>query len=53
MEWISLGKRKKGRSRTTEEMGIWKAISERNLAKEQWNNRREWQLGIRQQRRTF
>jgi len=53
MEWISLEKRKKGRPRTIWEMKIGRAISERNLAKEQWNNRQEWQLGIEQQRGTF
>jgi len=37
MEWIPPGKRR-GRPRTTWEM----RINERNLAEEQWNNRREW-----------
>jgi len=31
-------------------MGVGKVISERNLAEEQWNNGREWQLGIGQGR---
>jgi len=35
MEWISSGKRKRGRSRTTWEMGVRKAISEKNLAEQQ------------------
>jgi len=33
-------------------MGVGKVISERNLAEEQWNNGREWQLGIGQGRST-
>jgi len=41
MEWIPPGKRR-GSPRTTWEMRIRKMISERNLAEEQWNNRREW-----------
>jgi len=42
MEWIPPGKRKRARLRTTWEMGVRKAMNERNLAGEQWNNRREW-----------
>jgi len=53
IEWISLEKRKRGRPRIIWKMRVGRAISERNLAKEQWNNRQKWQLGIEQQRGTF
>jgi len=50
---IPVGKRRRGRPKIIWEMGIRRVISEKNLAEEQWNNRREWQLGIAQRRKIF
>jgi hypothetical protein len=49
MERVPLEKRKRGRPRTTWEIGIWKMISERNLTEEKWNNKQELAIRIRQQ----
>lgn len=53
MTWMPHYKRKKGRSKKTWDEGIRRAMSERNLEEEQWENRRKWRLDIGQRRRTF
>jgi len=37
MEWVSVGKQRRGRPKTTWEMGIRGTISEKDLAEELWN----------------
>lgn len=53
MQWIPRKRRKRGRPRKNWNEGIRKAMSDRNLNDGQWENRREWNLGIGQRRRTF
>ena len=33
--------------------GIWKAMNERNLNEGQWEDRKQWSLGVGQSRKTF
>ena len=43
-------------TRKTEEKlmeGIWKAMNERNLNECQWEDRKQWSLGVGQRRTTF
>ncbi|KAG8309784.1 hypothetical protein J6590_076967 [Homalodisca vitripennis] len=46
MEWLPTERRKWGRPRETWKQGISKAMSERNLGPGDWNDRKEWKLGI-------
>jgi len=41
MEWTSVGRRRRGKPKTISEMGIWRVLSEKDLAEQQWNNRLE------------
>jgi hypothetical protein len=46
----------KERTRKTEKYwveGIWKAMNERNLKEGQWEDRKQWSIGVRQRRKTF
>lgn len=51
--WIPAEKRRRGRPKKSWIEGIKKAMSERNLAEGQWDNRQEWKSGIGQRRKTF
>lgn len=53
MNWIPNYKKKRGRPRATWNDGIRKAMSDRNLDIQQWEDRTQWRLGVGQRRRTF
>lgn len=55
LDWIPLERRKRGRPRKTWNEGIQRAMSERNLQKDQWQDRKGWRnsLGIGQRRQTL
>ncbi|XP_044744708.1 uncharacterized protein LOC123306668 [Coccinella septempunctata] len=53
MEWIPMGRRKRGRPRKTWKEGVSRAMSERSLTEDQCSDRRTWKLGIGQRRKTF
>ncbi|XP_045463869.1 uncharacterized protein LOC123673432 [Harmonia axyridis] len=42
MHWISPNRRKRGRPKKSWKEGITKAMSDRNLREDQWNDRNEW-----------
>ena len=44
MEWVPLGRRKRGRPRKTWMEGVKAAMTTRNLETDQWRNREEWRL---------
>ncbi|KAG8332258.1 hypothetical protein J6590_024452 [Homalodisca vitripennis] len=46
MEWLPTERGKRGHPRETWKQGISKAMSERNLGPGDWNDRKEWKLGI-------
>lgn len=53
MEWQPQEKKKRGRPKTSWGTEIRKAMSVRNLEQGQWENRKEWILGIGQRRKTL
>jgi len=53
---IEMDAETKESTRKTEEKlmeGIWKAMNERNLNECQWEDRKQWSLGVGQRRTTF
>jgi hypothetical protein len=46
-------KRARGRPKKNWMEGIKKAINEKNLNEGQWEDRKQWNLGVGQRRRTF
>jgi len=50
LKWMSKQKRAGGRPRME---GIRKAMNERNLNEGQWEDRKQWSLGVGQRRKTF
>ena len=46
-------KRARGRPKKNWMEGIRKAMNERNLNEGQWEDRKQWSLGVRQRRKTF
>ena len=46
-------KRAEGRPKKNWMEGIRKAMNERNLNKGQWEDRKQWSLGVGQRRKTF
>lgn len=53
MDWVPPHRRKRGRPKKTWKEGIANAMSDRDLREGQWSDRRGWQLGIGQRRKTF
>jgi hypothetical protein len=43
----------RGRPKKNWTEGIRKAISERNLIEDQWEDRKQWSLGVGQRRKAF
>jgi hypothetical protein len=43
----------RGRPKKNWMEGIRKAMNERNLNEGQWEDRKQWSLGVRQSRKTF
>jgi len=52
LKWMTKQKRARGRKTKWME-GIRKAINERNLNEGQWEDRKQWSLGVGQRRKAF
>jgi hypothetical protein len=53
LRWIPKQKRARGRPKENWMEGIRKAMNERNLQEGQWEDRKQWNLGVGQRGRTF
>jgi hypothetical protein len=53
LRWIPKQTRARGRPEKNWMEGIRKAMNERNLQEGQWEDRRQWSLGVGQRGRTF
>ena len=53
LRWIPKQKRARGRPKKNWMEGIRKAMNERNLQEGQWEDRKQWNLGVGQRGRTF
>ena len=51
--WMPKQKRTRGRPKKNWMEGIRKAMKERNLNEGQWEDRKQWSLGVGQRRKTF
>jgi len=52
-KWKTKQKRARGRPKKKWMEGIKKAMNERNLNEGQWEDRKQWSLGVGQRRTTF
>jgi len=53
LKWMPKQKRARGRPKKTWMEGIRKSMNERNLNEGQWEDRKQWSLGVGQRRKTF
>ena len=53
LKWMLKQKRARGRPKKNWLEGIKKAMNERNLNEGQWEDRKQWSLGVGQRRKTF
>ena len=53
LKWIPKQKRARGRPKENWMESVWKAMNERNLNEGQWEDRKQWSLGVGQRRKTF
>jgi len=53
LKWMPKQKRARGRPKRNWMEGIRKAMNKRNLNKGQWEERKQWSLGVGQRRKTF
>jgi hypothetical protein len=53
LKWVPKQKRARGRPRKNWMEGIRKGMNERNLNEGQWEDRKQWSLGVGQRRKTF
>ena len=53
LKWMPKQKRARGRPKKNWMEGIKKAMNERNLIEGQWEDRKQWSLGVGQRRKTF
>jgi hypothetical protein len=53
LKWMPKQKRARGRSKKNWMEGIKKAMNGRNLKEGQWEERKQWSLGVGQRRKTF
>jgi len=53
LKWIPKQKRARVRPKKNWMEGIKKAMNERNLNEGQWEDRKQWSLGVGQRRKTF
>ena len=53
LKWMPKQKRSQGRPTKNWTEGIRKAMNERNLKEGQWEDRKQWSLGVGQRRKTF
>jgi hypothetical protein len=51
LKWMPKQKRARGRSKKNWMEGIRKAMNERNLNEGQWEDRKQWSLGVGQRRK--
>ena len=53
LQWMPKQKRVRGRLKKNWMEDIWKVMNERNLNEGQWEDRKQWSLGVGQRRKTF
>ena len=53
LKWMPKQKWARGRLKNNWMEGIRKAMNERNLNEGQWEDRKQWSLGVGQRRKTF
>jgi len=53
LKWMPKQKRARGRPKKNLMEGIRKAMNERNLNEGQWEDRKQWSLGVGQRRKMF
>jgi len=53
LKWVPKQKRAQGRPKENLMEGIRKAMNERNLNEGQWEDRKQWSLGVGQRRTMF
>jgi len=53
LKWMPKQKRAQGRPKKNWTEGIRKAMNERNLNEGQWEDKKQWSLGVGQCRKTF
>ena len=53
LKWMPKQKRARGRPKKNWMEGIRKAMNERNLSEGQWEDRKQWSLGVGQRRKAF
>ena len=53
LKWMPKQKRARGRPKKNWTEGIKKTMNERNLNESQWEDRKQWSLGVGQRRKTF
>ena len=53
LKWMPKQKRAQGRPKKNWTEGIRKAMNERNLNEGQWEDKKQWSLGVGQRRKTF
>ena len=53
LKWMPKQKRARGRPKKSWVEGIRKAMNERNPNEGQWEDRKQWSLGVGQRRKTF
>jgi hypothetical protein len=53
LKWMPKQRRARGRPKKNWMEGIKKAMHERNLNEGQWEERKQWSLGVGQRRKTF
>ena len=53
LKWMPKQKRARGRPKKNWMEGIRKAMNERNLNEGQWEDRKQWSLGVEQSRKAF
>ena len=53
LKWMPKQKRARGRPKKNWMEGIRKAMNERDLNEGQWEDRKQWSLGVGKRRKTF
>jgi len=53
INWKPEGRKKRGHPRRILKDGIYTAMSERRLRMGEWNNRKQWNMGVGRRRQTF
>jgi hypothetical protein len=53
LKWMPKQKRARGRAKKNWMEGIRKAMNERNLSEGQWEDKKQWSLGVRLRRKAF